>query len=56
MFKEVDHPKLCENCAFPQNIHTMKLGEITVFKVVICTLPSLIHSLGQNILRGKASS
>ena len=24
-------PKLCENCAFPQNFHTRKLGEITVF-------------------------
>ena len=26
--------KLCENCAFPQNFHTMKLGEITVFHAV----------------------
>ena len=24
-------PKLCGNCAFPQNFHTRKLGEITVF-------------------------
>ena len=24
-------PKLCENCSFPQNFHTRKLGEITVF-------------------------
>ena len=24
-------PKLCGNCAFPQNFHTKKLGEITVF-------------------------
>ena len=23
--------KLCGNCAFPQNLHTKKLGEITVF-------------------------
>ena len=23
--------KLCRNCAFPQNFHTRKLGEITVF-------------------------
>ena len=26
--------KLCENCAFPQNVHTKKSGEITVFYVV----------------------
>ena len=25
------HPKLCGNCAFPQNFHTWKLGEIAVF-------------------------
>ena len=24
-------PKLCRNCAFPQNVHARKLGEITVF-------------------------
>ena len=23
--------KLCRNCAFPQNLHTRKLGEISVF-------------------------
>ena len=27
-------PKLCRNCAFPQNFHTRKLGEITVFFTV----------------------
>ena len=27
-------PKLCGNCVFPQNFHTMKLGEITVFYAV----------------------
>ena len=27
-------PKLCGNCAFPQNFHTRKLEEITVFFVV----------------------
>ena len=26
-------PKLCGNCAFPQNFHTRKLSEITVFFV-----------------------
>ena len=28
-------PKLCRNCVFPQNFHIRKLGEITVFYVVI---------------------
>ena len=27
--------KLCGNCAFPQNLHARKLGEITVFYPVI---------------------
>ena len=27
-------PKLCGNCAFPQNFYTRKLGEITVFFAV----------------------
>ena len=27
----VNRPKLCGNCAFPQNFHNGKLGEITVF-------------------------
>ena len=27
-------PKLCGNCAFPQNFHTAELGEITVFYAV----------------------
>ena len=26
-----DRTKLCGNCAFPQNVHTMKLGEIRYF-------------------------
>ena len=30
-----NRPKLCGNCAFPQNFHTRKLGEITVFYDVI---------------------
>ena len=29
--------KLCGNCAFPQNLHTMKLGKITVFYAVHLT-------------------
>ena len=28
-------PKHCGNCAFPQNVHTRKLGETTVFYVMI---------------------
>ena len=32
--KEAIRPKLCGNCSFPQNLHTRKLGEITVFYVV----------------------
>ena len=28
------YPKLCGNCAFPQNIHTRKLGGITEFFAV----------------------
>ena len=36
-------PKLCGNCAFPQNFHTRKLGEITrFFAVVIIVIKSLI--------------
>ena len=29
-----NRPKLCENCAFPQNFYTMKVGESTVFFAV----------------------
>ena len=29
-----NRPKLCGNCAFAQNFHTRKLGEITVFFAV----------------------
>ena len=42
-------PKLCRNCALPQNFHTMKLGKITVFftvKHAICSLLIL-----QNVTR-----
>ena len=31
----------CGNCAFPQNFHTKKLGEITVFFAVYKLLKSL---------------
>ena len=33
-------PKLCGNCAFPQNFHTKKLGEITAFYAV--TSPEIV--------------
>ena len=29
-----NHPKLCGNCSFPQNFHTRKFGEISVFYAV----------------------
>ena len=29
-----NHQKSCENCAFPQNFHNRKLGEISVFHAV----------------------
>ena len=29
------HPKLCGDCSFPQNLHTRKLVEITVFFAVL---------------------
>ena len=29
------YPKLCGNCAFPQNFYTRKLGEITAFYAVL---------------------
>ena len=39
-------PKLCRNCAFPQNFHTRKLGGITEFFAGDCNFPS--HNLGRN--------
>ena len=30
-------PKLCGNCAFPQNFHTRKLGETTAFHKVFAS-------------------
>ena len=31
---KTNRPKLCGNCAFPQNLHTRKFGETTVFFAV----------------------
>ena len=42
-------PKLCGNCVFPQNFHTKKLGEITVFYAVyFCEI--LLLNLQRSIL------
>ena len=35
-------PKLCGNCAFPQNFNPRKLGEILVFYVVWVNLPTRV--------------
>ena len=34
-FHGANRPKLCGNYAFPQNFHTQKLGQITVFYAVL---------------------
>ena len=39
-----NRPKLWGNCAFPRNLYTRKLGELTVFFVV----------LGNNEILGKS--
>ena len=45
--------KLCGNCAFPQNFHTRKLGEIKVFFAVEgdrrWTHPEKLHFIFKNI-------
>ena len=41
---QMNGPKLCGNCVFPQNFHTRKLGEITAF-----TLSAV------NVLKGHAT-
>ena len=41
-------PKLWGNCSFPQNFHTRKLVEITVFFAVFVTL---VTSIGTEIRR-----
>ena len=50
-------PKLCGNCAFPQNFHTRKLGEITAFYAVIHTAETdLGRNMDTNILNIKPVS
>ena len=50
--------KLCGNCAFPQNLHTRKLGEIGVFyavsvislsKEIVPQRPSFTGAITENI-------
>ena len=43
--------KLCGNCAFPQNIHTRKLGEITVLHHHPIFPIQCHHSIFSNILQ-----
>ena len=52
------HLKLCRNCAFPQNFHTTKLGEIGVFyavsgitlsKEIVPQRPSFTGAITENI-------
>ena len=38
-------PKLCGNCAFPQNFHTRKSGEINFFAVTVSKRDVLLHPL-----------
>ena len=35
LLRMANRPKLYRNCAFPQNFHTRKLSEITVFHTVV---------------------
>ena len=40
------HPKLYGNFAFPQNFHTTKLGEISVFYAMVkCICPAIFSSI-----------
>ena len=40
-----NRPKLCGNCAFPQNFHSRKLGELMVFYAVLAMSFSYLISL-----------
>ena len=44
-YVKTNRPELCKNYAFPHNIHTGKLGEITVF----CAVVSIKKRFEQNI-------
>ena len=47
MHEKCHRPKLCGNCAFPQNFHTRKLGEITVFYAVFITKAAQLFDMTQ---------
>ena len=53
--------KLCGNCAFPQNFHTRKLGEITIFYavqaflVVYCS-PTIVTDFSKDKIQWNCSS
>ena len=44
-YRRPNSPKLWRNCGFPQNSHTRKLGEITVFYVLSLSYFSLEHRI-----------
>ena len=48
MSKEVIHLKLSGNCAFPQNFHTRKFGDISLLHAVHVALVSLFLTLNKN--------
>ena len=43
--------KLCGNCAFPQNFHTTKLGEITVFYAVFGRIAKILKRITKGSLQ-----
>ena len=49
-----DVPKLCGTFTLPQNFHTMKLGQITVFFVVY--VMNILESFQKDIHRSKVKS
>ena len=46
---QANRPKLCWNCDFPQNFHTRKLREITVFLAVSVDSSSICFQLWSSI-------
>ena len=46
--RKIIRPKLRGNCAFPQNFHTMKLGEITGFYPVSGIQDNIIREVNTN--------
>ena len=48
-------PKLCGNCAFPQNFHTGKLGEIAIIFTVMSTFSDHKNLSGFNDHKNQGS-